>query len=63
MGRKGTRSRKHGRKSRGGRFVRTLAKAVVPLGLFMTQKSIHSKHKRKSRRSRRSKKSKKSRKR
>jgi hypothetical protein len=46
MGRKGTRS-KNGRKRKGGsRMVRTLAKAIVPFGLLMTQKRLHKKSRR-----------------
>lgn len=59
MGRKGTRSRtrssrRKGRKGRGGsRIARTLAKAIVPFGLLMTQKRLHKNKKGKSRRRRR----------
>ena len=45
--------RKRSRRRRGGRLGRTLAKAVVPFGLFMTQKHMQKRRSRKGRKTRR----------
>lgn len=46
-------SKRRSRRSRGGRLGRTLAKAVVPFGLLMTQKNMQ-KRRRKGRKGRKS---------
>ncbi|MHA2083076.1 MAG: hypothetical protein ACXABD_04920 [Candidatus Thorarchaeota archaeon] len=50
--RRSPRKRSRSRSRRGGRLARTLAKAVVPFGLLMTQKQMQKRKGRKGRKGR-----------